>query len=404
MAKQREASPTTGAAHDPSVWGIFTRLLHQLDAAAKARDQIADALEAIRQATGADAVCWFDERTGETLGVPAAEASPSPERRRAVLQALLAKHPDDKKPLLWRNTRPAPEGSEGSESAPQSAAAVHLQPSRPGWIFALSFRARRRFDANDLNLIGLAGAMLLKQGQHSRGHATLKESLLGLVHCLAAVIDAKDACTAGHSERVSRIAVRIGRQMGLSGPVISDLHLSGLMHDVGKIGVPDEVLLKPGKLTAEEQARIREHVLIGDRIVSTIKQFARLRPGVRSHHERWDGQGYPDGLAGENVPLLGRVLAVADSCDAMMSARRYRGAMSPPQIDAILLKHAGAQWDPNVVQHFMGCRQDIYPPIYQKGIGESAFHAIDDLMQGLKDGSSTFYRLADGQAPEDPSQ
>jgi HD-GYP domain-containing protein (c-di-GMP phosphodiesterase class II) len=299
--------------------------------------------------------------------------------------------------FLWHQPRVAANGASG---LPHSAAAVRLHPSRPGWILALNFRGERCFDAGDIKLIGLAGAMLLKQHQHSRGCVAVKESLLGLVRCLAAVIDAKDSCTAGHSERVSRIAIRIGRQMGLPGQVISDLHLSGLMHDVGKIGVPDAVLLKPGRLSAEEQAQVREHVLIGDQIVSTIKQFTRLRPGVRNHHEHYDGTGYPDGLAGQDIPLIARILAVADSCDAMMSARRYRGPMAPPQIDAVLLKYAGTQWDPEVVEHFMDCRHDIYPPIHREGTGDSACHAINDLVDSLKEGTSAIFRLADGEVRE----
>jgi response regulator RpfG family c-di-GMP phosphodiesterase len=178
--------------------------------------------------------------------------------------------------------------------------------------------------------------------------------------------------------------------MRLSDQMIGELHLSGLMHDVGKVGVGDEVLHKTGQLTAEEFTLIREHAVIGDRIISTIKPFARLRPGVRHHHERWDGEGYPDGLAGENIPLAARVLAVADSCDAMMSARRYRDPLSPRQIDAVLQKHAGSQWDPQVVEHFMACRQEIYHPICEMEVGESSSHAISDLVDGTKDELAAF--------------
>jgi HD-GYP domain-containing protein (c-di-GMP phosphodiesterase class II) len=135
-------------------------------------------------------------------------------------------------------------------------------------------------------------------------------------------------------------------------------------------------------------------VVIGDQIIATIKPFARLRPGVRHHHERFDGTGYPDGLSGEDIPLMARILAVADSCDAMMSARRYRGPLAPPQIDAVLQKYAGTQWDPAVVEAFMVCRTDIYPPIYQKGIGDSALYALDEMVNSIKDGSSAFYHLA----------
>src|SRR5207253_10543070 len=142
-------------------------------------------------------------------------------------------------------------------------------------------------------------------------------------------------------ERVARIAVRLGKQMGLGQRPLSDLYLAGLLHDIGKIGTPDAVLLKPGKLTPEETETMREHILIGDRIVADVKPFGHLRAGVRNHHEQFDGKGYPDGLAGRDIPLLARLLAVADSCDAMLSPRRYRAALPPPLIDATFQQFAG---------------------------------------------------------------
>jgi HD-GYP domain-containing protein (c-di-GMP phosphodiesterase class II) len=195
------------------------------------------------------------------------------------------------------------------------------------------------------------------------------------------MVDAKDACTAGHSERVARIAVCVAKRMRLPHKAVSDIYLAGLLHDVGKVGVRDAVLLKPGALTDEETLHLREHTVIGDRIVSNIHHFRNLRPGVRNHHERFDGKGYPDGLAGEDIPLMARVLAVADACDAMMSSRRYRAALPPPQIDALFFELAGSQFDPQVVNHFMLCRHEIYPPIYQQGIGESAYHAVASALE-----------------------
>jgi putative nucleotidyltransferase with HDIG domain len=198
-------------------------------------------------------------------------------------------------------------------------------------------------------------------------------------------LDAKDRCTAGHSDRVSRIAVHIGRQMGLDDEALRDLRLAGLLHDVGKIVVRDDVLLKPGELTTEERDHLRTHVLLGDRILSSFRSFARLRPAVRSHHERFDGKGYPDGLAGAKIPLAGRILAVADACDAMMSTRRYRDALPPPHMHTVLRAHAGAQWDPAVVEAFMACRHAVDPPVTRRSIGDSAVPTIDPIMEEWKD-------------------
>jgi HD-GYP domain-containing protein (c-di-GMP phosphodiesterase class II) len=345
------------------------------------RDQIKRALEAIREASGADVVYWHNEATGESLSTNHRQ-SLSLDRCQAVVERLVAKRSADRSSIIWHSpskTTGAPHGQ------PYSAAAVRLHRSQPGWIMALSSQRSRPLDRCTVRLIGLACALLQKEWKHHRMCAESKESLLGLVHCLAAVIDAKDAYTAGHSERVSRIAVRIARRLNLPDEAISDVHLAGLLHDVGKIGIRDDKLLKPGKLTPEERAHLRTHVLIGDQIISTIKAFARLRPAVRGHHERFDGKGYPDGLAGEQIPILARILAVADACDAMMSARRYRDALAPPHIDAILREKSGTQWDPKVVEALMACRQADYPPIYRKGIGESAARAVDRIVDGLED-------------------
>jgi HD-GYP domain-containing protein (c-di-GMP phosphodiesterase class II) len=382
-------------AQNPGAWDIFTRLLNYLDVCTKASDQIKKALEAVREATGADMVCWHNEASGETLCTPSEECLFADEYR-AIVQKLLARAAVDRGPILWRNRYGAGGRPDG---LPLSAVAVRLHRSQPGWILALNSQRERPLGSIDVRLIGLAGAMLVKQHHHARLYAELKEALVGLVRCLTTMIDAKDSCTAGHSERVSRIAVRIGRQMGLAGQMVGDLRLAGLLHDVGKVGVRDEVLLKAGRLTAEEEAHMRAHVVIGDQIVSPIKLFARLRPGVRHHHERFDGQGYPDGLAGENIPLLGRILAVADSCDAMMSARRYRGPRTPSQIDAVMLEGAGSQWDPQVVEAFMACRHDIYPSILQKGIGESVALAIDGILVALRHGSAASCRPAEQSQP-----
>jgi HD-GYP domain-containing protein (c-di-GMP phosphodiesterase class II) len=203
---------------------------------------------------------------------------------------------------------------------------------------------------------------------------------------MTATIDAKDSCTGGHSERVARMAVRLGKQMGLPETVLGDIYLAGILHDIGKIGVQDSILQKPDKLTPEEFAHLRQHVIIGDRIISNLKPFHHLRPGVRNHHERWDGTGYPDRLRGQETPLLARLLAVADSCDAMLSARPYRDAMPITKMEAVLLGGAGSQWDESIIDHFMECRDDIYSICFDGG-GEMIAVAVERAAL-VTDGSS----------------
>ena len=253
---------------------------------------------------------------------------------------------------------------------------MRVSRSRGNWLVALSFHPRRLLGPVDLKLMLLARRQLLNHRQQSQVYEKLKESLLGLVRCLTAAIDAKDPYTWGHSERVARMAVRLGRQLDLSSAVQSDLYLAGLLHDVGKIGIRDDVLRKPGPLTPEETAHIQEHPVIGDRLVGCLKALRHLRAGVRNHHERWDGRGYPDGLVAYDIPLQARILAVADSCDAMMHTRPYRAAMPTDRVETILREGAGTQWDPHVVAAFQVCRRDLYS-ICERGLGDSVFAAVE---------------------------
>ncbi|WP_223299319.1 HD-GYP domain-containing protein [Paenibacillus darwinianus] len=175
---------------------------------------------------------------------------------------------------------------------------------------------------------------------------------------LAAALDARDPYTAGHSERVARYAMDIGRLSDLSERELDMLKKTALLHDIGKIGVRDTVLLKEGKLTEEEFEIIKLHPALGEKILRQIEPAEAMKdilPGVRSHHERYDGRGYPDGLAGEDIPLTGRIIAIADSFDAMTSDRPYRKGMTAEKALQILEEGQGTQWDPGLTRIFMEC-------------------------------------------------
>jgi hypothetical protein len=173
---------------------------------------------------------------------------------------------------------------------------------------------------------------------------------------LAAALDARDPYTAGHSQRVAAYSVKIGQLAGLSVSEMDLLNKSALLHDIGKIGVRDAVLLKEGKLTEEEFGQIKLHPVLGESILKQIEPahaMAPLLPGVRSHHENYNGRGYPDGLVGEQIPLQGRIIAVADAFDAMTSDRPYRKGMSVERALSILEEGKGTQWDPALVDLFL---------------------------------------------------
>jgi len=181
----------------------------------------------------------------------------------------------------------------------------------------------------------------------------LETTNLEMVQALATAMEAKDQYTATHAENIATMAVAVGHHMGLDDGQLRELEYAAVLHDVGKIGVPGHILNKPDRLTALEYTRMTQHTTIGERIVSRVDYLKPVARIVRAAHERWDGSGYPDGLAGEEIPLLSRILFVCDAYDAMTSDRRYRAAMPHEEARSELLGGSGTQFDPVVVEAFV---------------------------------------------------
>jgi len=235
----------------------------------------------------------------------------------------------------------------------------------------------RRIDAA---LLMPFGSLLGLQSRSFRRQSQVQELFAGLLRTLTAAIDARDSYTSGHSERVARVAVELGRELGLGELELGDIYLAGLLHDVGKIGIPDSILCKCEPLSPEEQEQIHQHVTIGYKILENFAAVSHLLPFVLYHHERYDGTGYPERLKGEAIPRSARILAVADSFDAMNTARPYRPALSPNQIEEILACGWNLQWDGEVVNAFFRARERIYP-IQGCGIGQSVWHALRRVLR-----------------------
>ncbi|MFQ6133217.1 MAG: GAF and HD-GYP domain-containing protein [Armatimonadota bacterium] len=177
-----------------------------------------------------------------------------------------------------------------------------------------------------------------------------EDTLLGAMRALSSAIDAKHPYTHGHTQRVTEHAMYIAHQIGMPKPECDDLELAALLHDVGKIGSPESLLDKPGKLTDEEWEIIREHPGRGGDMIANIAQMEKVAAIIRHHHERWDGKGYPDGLSGEQIPLGARILALADAFDAMTTERAYKPAYPPEQAFLELRRCGGSQFDPSLVE------------------------------------------------------
>ncbi|MDH4161860.1 MAG: PAS domain S-box protein [Nitrospirota bacterium] len=198
-------------------------------------------------------------------------------------------------------------------------------------------------------LAGLIGVAF----ENTRLLTDLQELLLGTVKSLSYAIDAKSSWTAGHSERVTRYALQLGQELGMNDKLLRDLELAGLLHDVGKLGTFDAILDKKSVLSTEEYEIIKRHPLHGAELLAPIKQMQQIIPAVRHHHERFDGKGYPDGLKGNQIPDLARILAVADAFDSMTGWRPYRKTFDIREAIAELKRCSGTQFDPSLADKFI---------------------------------------------------
>ena len=252
-------------------------------------------------------------------------------------------------------TENAPLVENDSAKLPDGAGLVNLSAlpvaakGKESGVLLLANKRSGDFNEQDTKL-------LLSIGQHAgialenvRLHHELNEAYASTIAVLADAIEAKDAYTRGHCESVMRLAVEVARRLDLKGEKLDEVRYSALLHDIGKIGVPDGILLKPGKLMAEEFLIIQKHPAIGRDLVSRVPTLMRLTDAILHHHEKWDGSGYPDGLSGEGIPLAARIVGAVDAFDAMTTPRPYRDMVSHQAAVAELKRCAGTQFDPQIV-------------------------------------------------------
>ena len=191
----------------------------------------------------------------------------------------------------------------------------------------------------------------------------LEQAYLEMIQTLRYTVEAKDPYTRGHSDRVSEFSVLIGEKLGLSEEQIKILKIGGLFHDIGKIGIPDSILLKTDKLSDDEYSEIKNHPSIGAHILGAASIFKNIIPIVKHHHERFDGRGYPSGLQGEEIPFLARIAAVADTFDAMTSKRSYRDALDIQYVKDEIQRCKGTQFDPQIADAFLDILENNFDKI-----------------------------------------
>ncbi len=253
---------------------------------------------------------------------------------------------------------------------------------------------QKPWDAEDLKLTVMRALESLELKQNNdqlilelRSALSQLESVsLGTIVVLANALDAKCDYTSGHSLRVSRYALAIGRHIGMSADELKDLELTGILHDIGKIGVPESILWKPGRLDPDEQKIMATHPVKSAEMIEELENFEQIRKWVRHHHEHLDGSGYPDGLAGENIPIGARAVLVADAYDAMTSDRPYRTSIGYERAGLELRKYSGRQFDPIMVDALLHCLGEKGEIISSGGIPESflglKLGSIDPMQSG----------------------
>jgi putative nucleotidyltransferase with HDIG domain len=228
-----------------------------------------------------------------------------------------------------------------------------------GVLSTALYRADTRFCEKDLYYLSFMTNKAAAAIENLALYENIYQNLLSTLYAFVKAIEARDPYTKQHSSRVTRLAITLARALNCSAEEQEILNVAGLLHDIGKIGIRDEILLKPGKLTPDEYRAIQQHPIIGAEIMDNLGLWNREKQIVRSHHERFDGKGYPDRLKGQSIPLLARILSVADVYDAIASDRAYRKRMAESQILRIMYEGAGTQFDPDII--------DVFRKLYESG-------------------------------------
>lgn len=313
--------------------------------------------EQLRKSVGADDVTVL-------LAEPGGEDGPR-FRTEAALPAGPRISADTPDVLEWvaRTAEPLMVQEGGVTNLPQELSGV----PRPGAVLYLPMMTNgslvgilrvkkagvdQHFADTELEMLSIQASQAAIAIHNSTLIRDLENGYLDALAALANALEARDVETRGHTERLSTNSVLIARQMALSSEDVESARVGALLHDIGKIGIPDNILRKPGKLTAEEFALIKQHPLIGDRILAPIPQLQRARAVVLGHHERYDGTGYPQGLAGEDIPIAARIVAVADTFDAVTETRPYHPGDSVVRALEVLQEGRGTHFDPKVVDAF----------------------------------------------------
>jgi HD-GYP domain-containing protein (c-di-GMP phosphodiesterase class II) len=222
-----------------------------------------------------------------------------------------------------------------------------------GIISLINKEKEEFFNRDDYNLLDTLANQMVVTINNARVYERMQRDYFNTIRALSQALEAKDEYTRGHTDRVTQYSLKIGEALEISPEEMKQLEYAAVLHDIGKMGIEEQILGKPGKLTEEEYDIVKEHPGTGEKIVASLEFLGIAKSAIRHHHERYDGKGYPDGLKGEDIPLGARIIAVADTFDAMTSNRPYRPAFPVKEATEELKKVKGTQLDPEVAEAFL---------------------------------------------------
>ena len=311
-------------------------------------ESVGQPFEVASAGTGGDKKEENEPESGQSLAP--ATAAEQPADCASFLSRVIMEVASDEIPLLISENN----GVRGLSRELLSVMIVPLKIREKvfGVLAAIIRRGAVRFSEKDLYYLSFMTQSAAHSIENLALYENIYENLFATLYAFVNAVEVRDLYTRQHSSRVTGISLILGKQLGCTGEELDILNFAGHLHDIGKIGIRDDILLKPGRLTSQEFKKIKEHPAIGANILEQLGMWEKERQIIRCHHERFDGSGYPDGLKGEQIPFLARILSVADVYDAMASDRAYRKRMEEELILKVINEGAGTQFDPNVVVAF----------------------------------------------------
>lgn len=339
---------------------ILNQIMDEFAATGSSSDVFRRTVELTAEVTHADVARFFlvNDNLQQPFMVASANGKPASKQARPDMdfdlkqaEPLIMETVADRIPLLISD-------SKGIKGLPESIGSFMVVPLTIrekifGVLMAAARAGETPFSEKDLYYLSYITHKAANAIENLALYENIYENLFATLYAFVKAIEARDTYTQQHSERVTLVALEIGKYLGCGSEDLDILNTSGMLHDIGKIGIPDGILLKPGKLTDAEFEQIKKHPVIGGDIVAHLGLWDREQEIIRHHHERIDGTGYPDRLAGDAIPLLSRILSVADTYDAMTSDRPYRKGMPVAKCLRIIQECAGSQFDPDIVDAFL---------------------------------------------------